>query len=130
MVGFQAGTSRCSHRQMESVGPLAVAILSPCTVYAILQQIKQYNSATNTLKAYLSIQPSFFRACVITKTDAYHSSSSTTQRLHSFKFTLVNKSHSQHSVVAVWLRGCHFLVYYACAHVVFPGQIPPSLVWE
>ena len=55
----------------------------------------------------------------------------TTQRLHSFKFTLVNKSHSQHSVVAVRSEGRHFLILYACAHeVLFPGQIPRSLVWE
>ena len=56
-------------------------------------------------------------------------SSTTTQRLHSFKFTRVNKSHSQHSVVAVRCEGRHFLILYACAHVVlFPGQIPRSLV--
>ena len=55
----------------------------------------------------------------------------TTQRLHSFKFTLVNKSHSQHSVVAVCCEGHHFLILYACAHVVsFPDKIPRSLVWE
>ena len=55
----------------------------------------------------------------------------TTQRLHGFKFTLVNKSHSQHSVVAVRCEGRHFLILYACAHEVsFPGQIPHSLVWE
>ena len=55
----------------------------------------------------------------------------TTQRLHSLKFTLVNKSHSQHSVVAVRCEGRHFLILYACAHEVsFPGQIPRSLVWE
>ena len=55
----------------------------------------------------------------------------TTQRLRSLKFTLVNKSHSQHSVVAVRCEGCHFLILYACAHEVsFPGQIPCSLVWE
>ena len=57
--------------------------------------------------------------------------STTTQCLHSFKFTLVNKSHSQHSVVAVRCEGRHFLILYACAHEVsFPGQIPRSLVWE
>ena len=55
----------------------------------------------------------------------------TTQRLHSLEFTLVNKSHSQHSVVAVRCEGRHFLILYACAHEVsFPGQIPRSLVWE
>ena len=55
----------------------------------------------------------------------------TTQRLHSLKFTLVNKSHSQHSVVAVRCEGRHFPILYACAHEVsFPGQIPRSLVWE
>ena len=55
----------------------------------------------------------------------------TTQRLHSFKFTLVNKSHSQHSVVVVRCEGRHFLILYACVHKVsFPGQIPRSLVWE
>ena len=58
-------------------------------------------------------------------------SSTYTQLLHSFKFTLVNKSHSQRSVVAVRCEGCHFLILYACAHEVsFPGQIPRSLVWE
>ena len=58
-------------------------------------------------------------------------SSTATQRLHSFKFTLVNKSHSEHSVVAVRCEGRHFLILYACAHVVsFPGQIPRPLVWE
>ena len=56
-------------------------------------------------------------------------SSTITQRLHSFKFTLVNKSHSQHSVVAVRCEGCHFIILYACTHVVsFPDQIPWSLV--
>ena len=44
--------------------------------------------------------------------------------------TLVNKSHSQHSV-AVRCERRHFLILYACAHeVLFPGQIPRSLVWE
>ena len=58
-------------------------------------------------------------------------SSTTNQHLHSFKFTLVNKSHSQHSVVAVCCEGRHFLMLYACTHVVsFPGQIARSLVWE
>ena len=38
-----------------------------------------------------------------------------TQRLHSFKFTLVNKSHLQHSVDAVLCLGRHFLILYACA---------------
>ena len=41
-------------------------------------------------------------------------SSTSTQRLDSFKFTLVNKSHSQHStVVAVRCEGRHFLI---CTH--------------
>ena len=41
----------------------------------------------------------------------------------SVKFTMVNKSHSQHSVVAVRCEGRHFLILYACAHEVsFPGQ--------
>ena len=35
-------------------------------------------------------------------------SSTTTQCLHSFKFTLVNKSHSQHSEAAVRCLGRHF----------------------
>ena len=39
------------------------------------------------------------------------------ERPHSFKFTLVNKSHSQHSVVAVRCEGHHFLILYACVHV-------------
>ena len=55
----------------------------------------------------------------------------TTQRLHSLEFTLVNKSHSQHFVVAARCEGRHFLILYACAYkVLFPGQIPRSLVWE
>ena len=55
----------------------------------------------------------------------------TTQRLHSFKFTLVNKSHSQHSEAAVRCLGRHFLTLYACAHEVsFPDQRPRSLVWK
>ena len=45
-------------------------------------------------------------------------SSTSTQRLDSFKFTLVNKSHSQHSVVAVRCEGRHFFTLYACAHEV------------
>ena len=58
-------------------------------------------------------------------------SSTNNRRLHSFNFTLVNKSHSQHSVPAVRCEGRHFLMLYACAHVVsFPYQIPRSLVWE
>ena len=40
-------------------------------------------------------------------------SSTTTQRLHSFKFTLVNKSHSQHSEAAVRCLGRHFII---CTH--------------
>ena len=57
---------------------------------------------------------------------------STTNRcLHSINFTLVNKSHSQHSVAAVRCEGRHFVILYACAHEVsFPSQIPRSLVWE
>ena len=47
-----------------------------------------------------------------------------TQRLCSFKFTLVNKSHSQHSVVVVRCEGRHFVILYACAHMVlFPDDI-------
>ena len=58
-------------------------------------------------------------------------SSTTTQRLHSFKFTLVNKSHSQHSEAAVRCLGRHFKILYACAHEVsFPDQRPRSLVWK
>ena len=41
-------------------------------------------------------------------------STSTTYRLHSFKFTLVHKSHSQHSAVAVHYEEHHFLTLYAC----------------
>ena len=51
----------------------------------------------------------------------------TTQRLHSFKFTLVDKSHSQHSVAAVRCLGRHFLILYACTHEVsFPDKRPQS----
>ena len=58
-------------------------------------------------------------------------SSTTTQRLHTFKFTLVNKSHSQHSGAAVRCEGRHFLMLYACARVVsFLSQILRSLGWE
>ena len=32
LVSSQARTSQCSHRQTESVGPLVVTILSPCTI--------------------------------------------------------------------------------------------------
>ena len=50
--------------------------------------------------------------------------STTNRRLHSFNFTLVNKSHSQHSVTAVRCEGRHFVILYACAQVVsFPYQI-------
>ena len=56
---------------------------------------------------------------------------STTRCLHNFKFTLVNKSHLQHSVVAVCCEGHHFQILYTCAQEIsFPGQIPRSLVWE
>ena len=55
------------------------------------------------------------------------SSFPTTQHLHSFKFTLVDQSHSQHSVAAVRCLGRHFLILYACAHEVsFPDQRPRS----
>ena len=58
-------------------------------------------------------------------------SSTTTRRLHSFKFTLVNKSHSQHPEAAVRCLGRHFQILYACAHEVsFPDQRPRSLVWK
>ena len=51
----------------------------------------------------------------------------TTQRLHSFKFYLVDKSHSQHSVAAVRCLGRHFLILYACTHEVsFPDKRPQS----
>ena len=54
-----------------------------------------------------------------------------TQRLHSFKFTMVSKSHSQHSEAAVCCLGCQFLILYACAHEVwFPDQRPRPLVWK
>ena len=45
-------------------------------------------------------------------------SSTTNWHLHSFNFTLVNKSHSQHSVSAVRCEGCHFVILYACTQVV------------
>ena len=49
--------------------------------------------------------------------------------LHSFKFTLVNRSHLQHSEVAVRCLGRHFLILYASAHgVSVPDQRPRSLV--
>ena len=48
--------------------------------------------------------------------------STTTQCLHSFKFTLVNKSHSQHSEAAVRCLGRHFLILYACAHGHWSGS--------
>ena len=55
----------------------------------------------------------------------------TTQRLHRFKFTLVNKSLLQHSEAAVRCLGRHFLILYACAHEVsFPDQRPLSSVWK
>ena len=38
MVSSQAGTSWCSYRQTESMGPLAVAILSPCTVKILIRE--------------------------------------------------------------------------------------------
>ena len=57
--------------------------------------------------------------------------STTNRRLHSFNFTLFNKSHSQHSVAAVRCEGRHFVILYACAQVVsFPYQIIRSLVWK
>ena len=57
--------------------------------------------------------------------------SMTTQHLHSFKFTLVNKSHSQHSEAAVCCLRRHFLILYACAHQVsVPDQRPRSMVWK
>ena len=57
--------------------------------------------------------------------------SATNRRLHSFNFTLVNKSHSQHSGAAVRCEGLHFVILYAGAQVVsFPHQIIRSLVWE
>ena len=56
-------------------------------------------------------------------------SSTTTQHLHSFKFTVVNKSCSQHCPAAVHCEGRHFLILFTCVHVVsFPDQRP--LVWE
>ena len=58
-------------------------------------------------------------------------SSTTNWHLPSFKFTQVNKSHSQHSVAAVRCEGSQFLMLYAYACVVlFPSQIPRSLFWE
>ena len=79
------------------------------------------------LENYLSTHRHFSTKLILITTR----SSTSTQRLHSFKFILVNKSHSQHSVVAVRCEGRHFLILYACAHEVsFQGQIPRSLVWE
>ena len=55
----------------------------------------------------------------------------TTQRPHSYKFILVDKSCSQLGLAAVYCIGRHFLMLYACAHVVsFPNQRPQSLIWE
>ena len=79
------------------------------------------------LANYLSTHRHFSTKLILITTR----SSTSTQRLHSFKFILVNKSHSQYSVVAVRCEGRHFLILYACAYdVSFPGQIPRSLVWE
>ena len=139
-----------------------------------MQYQKPYNFTTNTLKAYLSAQPSSLSAFVISKThisgqklrgrqlnakvcgsksaifrllsfflsffvqpSIYQQrylanglrahrhfttklilitarSFTTTQRLHSFKFTLLSKSHSQHSVAAVCCEGRYFLMLCAC----------------
>ena len=58
-------------------------------------------------------------------------SSTTIRRLHSFEFTPVNKSHSQHSEAAVRCLGRHFIILYACAHEVsFPHQRPRSSIWK
>jgi len=55
----------------------------------------------------------------------------TTQRLHSYEFTLVDKAVLQLCLVAVRCVGRHFIMLYACAHIVsFPNQRPRSLVWE
>ena len=45
----------------------------------------------------------------------------TTQRLHSFKFTLINKSHSQHTEAAVCCLGRHFS---NCVHMCTQSLIP------
>ena len=83
--------------------------------------------SNNDIANYLSTHCHFSTKLILITTP----SSTSTQRLHSFKFILVNKSHSQHSVVAVRCEGRHFLILYACVHeVLFPGQIPRSLVWE
>ena len=77
------------------------------------------------LANYLSTHRHFSTKLILITTR----SSTSTQRLHSFKFILVNKSQSQHSVVAVRCEGRHFLILYACVHEVsFQGQIPRSLV--
>ena len=58
-------------------------------------------------------------------------SSVTTQRLRSFKFSLISKSHSQHSEAAVHCIRHHFLILYACIYIVlFPDQSTRQLVWE
>ena len=58
-------------------------------------------------------------------------SSVTTQRLRSFKFILISKSHSQHSEAAVHCIRHHFLILYACIYIVlFPDQSTRQLVWE
>ena len=58
-------------------------------------------------------------------------SSTTTQHLHRYKFTLVYKSVHSSGPVAVRCVGQNFLMLYACIHVVsFPNQKPWSLVWE
>ena len=55
----------------------------------------------------------------------------TTQRPHSYKFILVDKSCSQLGLAAVCCIGRHFLMLYTCTHVVsFPNQRPQSLIWE
>ena len=101
--------------------------MAPTRNICILKQ-KPYSFTTNTQKAHLSIQASSLSAFVISKTNISGQkprgrqttitrkrfldfstkrmlitacSFPTIQRLHSLKFTLVNKSHSQHSVVAV-----------------------------
>ena len=100
---------------------------SESAIFHIVLSCSAFNFSTMILKNDLSAHHYFSTKLMLIT--AW--STTTIQRLHSFKFTLVSKSHSQHSEVAVHWLGRHFLILYACAdEVSFPDQRPQSLVWK
>ena len=89
--GRQLNTKVCSHESA------IFRILLSCYDHDVLQRY---------IENGLSTHRHFNTKLILITTQ----SSTITQSLDSFKFALVDKSHSQYSVVAIHCEGCHFLM--------------------